>query len=582
MPASQPPAARRANQPTVPARPVRAAAGALGLAALVAAAGWGSLPAHAATGASTADVQTTVDAQGVAHVVETLTFASDPGHLEQRITTREETLDRASYVHELSDIAATADGRTVQPTVDTGSDSTLVTLDGTLGRKVVLSYTVRGATRAVKASNGSPARTEFSWPVLQGLSVPVQKVTGGLSFPGTLNYVDCESGAPGNLTPCSTFSGGTHDSPEPSFTDGPRAAGDEVRLDVGMPTTVAATAVVQQRWSLDRAFLVSRATLLASLLPLLLGGALLWLLHRRHGRDDVTGTRVTPVAEFTPVGPGESHFTVLCDVRPGHVGTVADERVDPVDVTATLLDLAVRGWLRIDEQPRTSAHGSLDWRFERLEGGEGELRPFEQTLRDAVAPQGGPGVLVSELGPQIAAVVPQVQSELYDDVVHRGWFARRPDDTRNRWGLLAWVGLGLACVALVLLVVFTHLGLLGLALVILALAALAVAQEMPRRTAAGSSMLGGLSALASQLHAQSTTQLPAGREYQEISRILPYAVVLGGRDRWLEAMVAADRDDTPDGEDLAWYHAPGDWHMRDLPEALAAFVVTVQGRLFGR
>ena len=34
-------------------------------------------------------------------------------------------------------------------------------------------------------------------------------------------------------------------------------------------------------------------------------------------------------AEFVPVGAGQSEFRVLGDVRPGHVGTVADERVDP-------------------------------------------------------------------------------------------------------------------------------------------------------------------------------------------------------------------------------------------------------------
>ena len=52
------------------------------------------------------------------------------------------------------------------------------------------------------------------------------------------------------------------------------------------------------------------------------------------------------------MGAGQSEFRVLGDVRPGHVGTVADERVDPIDITATLIDLAVHGHLRITELPR--------------------------------------------------------------------------------------------------------------------------------------------------------------------------------------------------------------------------------------
>ena len=44
--------------------------------------------------------------------------------------------------------------------------------------------------------------------------------------------------------------------------------------------------------------------------------------------------KITRAGEFVPTGAGETEFRVVDEVRPGHVGTVADERVDPVDVTA--------------------------------------------------------------------------------------------------------------------------------------------------------------------------------------------------------------------------------------------------------
>ena len=60
-------------------------------------------------------------------------------------------------------------------------------------------------------------------------------------------------------------------------------------------------------------------------------------------------------------------------------------------------------------------------------------------------------------------------------------------------------------------------------------------------------------------------------------------MVLGGWDRWLEALVAADDDEgTADPTDLAWYHAPDDWHLQQLPASLDAFVNAVRGRLFAR
>lgn len=557
--------------------------------AAVGAVGVGSLallpvaPAQAVEPSATVAVDGHVAANGELTINETITFAQGaPATLVQKLGTRQDVLGGGQLAYTIDQITARAGITDLAPKVVTDGDFVVITIDpAKAGRTPVsIGYRVVGAARPVIAAE-SNARTEVAWKMLQGLSVPVDQVSGTLATAGTITYVNCEAGAGDALVPCSTWGGGTHENPQPSFTDGPRAAGDVVQLEFGIPSSVVTpNAVVKHPWSLDRAFSVNRSTLLASLLPLLLGGGLLYAWHRRSGRDQISGI-VTPIAEFTPVGAGESRFTVLADVRPGHVGTVADERVDPVDVTATLLDLAVRGWIRIVELPRDRAHQAPDWRLERTEGGEGDLRRFENSLRDAIAPAGG-GVLVSDIDEAIAPVIARMQGELYDDVVARGWFDRRPDSIRGRWQTLGWVALALALVATLGLVLFTTYGLVGIALMALALGALVLGQEMPSRTAAGTELLAGLSALASQLQTQPTTHLPAGDEYHELSRILPYAVVLGGRERWIRALVDADRDEAPDGDELGWYSAPGDWHLRDLPDSLDAFVVAVQGRLFGR
>ena len=78
------------------------------------------------------------------------------------------------------------------------------------------------------------------------------------------------------------------------------------------------------------------------------------------------------------------------------------------------------------------------------------------------------------------------------------------------------------------------------------------------------------------------TRCRPGAELREISEVLPYAVVLGGADRWLDAIVAADDDEVAGLEDLTWYHGPDDWHLRDLPDSLRNFVTTVSGSLFAR
>ena len=48
------------------------------------------------------------------------------------------------------------------------------------------------------------------------------------------------------------------------------------------------------------------------------------------------------------------------------MGLLVDERADTLDVTATIIDLAVRGYLSIEEVPKTGWFGRRDWRLTRL------------------------------------------------------------------------------------------------------------------------------------------------------------------------------------------------------------------------
>jgi hypothetical protein len=313
---------------------------------------------------------------------------------------------------------------------------------------------------------------------------------------------------------------------------------------------------------------------------LALGGVALYVLHRRAGVDRSPDGQISKVGEFVPTGAGQSEFRVVGDVRPGHVGTVADERVDPIDVTATLVDLAVRGHLVIIELSRENEFAGTDWEIRRVDGGEG-LRPFEQQLLDGIAAPGS-SVRVSELASRVQESIGGVQNALYDEMVTKGWFERRPDDTRNRWTQLALAALIISVVMTGVLAAFTTFGLAGLVLIAVSLGLVFVAQEMPARTPKGAALLGGLGALRSDLMSHPTNQLPPGGELREISKVLPYAIVLGGADRWLDAIVTSDVDEHPDSYDLSWYHGPENWHFRDLPDSMRNFLTTVSGSLFSR
>lgn len=524
-------------------------------------------------------VKATIDDSGALTLVQEMTFAAAPETLVQRLPQQREALDNSYYTFTYSAISAKIEDQPAEAMVQEvdGFTEVRVPASGAANKKLTLSYTVTGAI--LRDAQGSPY---LSWRMLQGLSVDVRQVKGTVEIPAVLTSMDCTSGPPNSVTKCSLYAGGTHEYPHPFFSDGPRGAGEVVNLEVSYPEgAVPINEQLTQRWSLDRAFSLNLGTLLGLLSVLVVGGFGLLALHRRLGYDLAPG-KPTLIAHFVPVGDGCSVFEVMDDVRPGHIGTVADERVDPVDVTATILDLAVRGHLRIHEIAG-SAHQPLDWVFERLDGPTDVLRPYERKLLDAVGPADGSPVAVSTLRQAIGPVIGDVQSDLYNEVVARGWFDRRPDDARNSWGRVARIAVVAAVAVTIVLAVFSTWALIGIGLIAVALGMVWVANRMPRRTGAGAELLAGLSVLSGVLQTQPTDQMPAGAEYAELSKILPYAVVLGGKERWIEAIVAADDDPgIADPTDLNWYHAPGDWHLADLPAAMKSFITTVQGELFSR
>ncbi|MFC7624480.1 DUF2207 domain-containing protein [Microlunatus sp. GCM10028923] len=538
-------------------------------------------PAHAEGTASSMDVQAQLGLDGVLKVQQKIVFSgSVPAQVTQRFALRQllkQDSDR-ERVLQIGEFTAKAGGADVAVAEDRDSKAVTVTLPTNGATELELSYQVTGAV--IAADYGTSA---LDVRLLQGLSLQVSEFTATVAVPAQLANIDCTAGPPGSEVSCDFAAGGTHDNPNPTFQDGPRGENEEVaiRVDFG-PGAIAPNEQIETRWTLGRAFTAGPLQLGIALALLVLGGIALFALHRMAGADARPGGQVAKVGEFAPVGEGESEFRIVGDIRPGQVGTVVDERVDPIDVTASLLDLAVRGHLLITELPRESEFARTDWVLTRPANADAAtLHPFEVELLDGLAASGGQ-VKVSELGDKVRASIDKVQDKLYDQVVSNGWYERRPDSTRNRWTQLALAGLIVAVVATGLLAAFTTFGLVGLALVILGLGLVFVAQEMPARTGKGAAVQAGLMALRSDLLSQPTDQMPPGQELRELSEVLPYAVVLGGAERWLDAIVATDADEDPDSTDLSWYHGPDNWHLRDLPDSLRNFIGTVAGNLFAR
>ncbi|MFD7652613.1 DUF2207 domain-containing protein [Actinosynnema sp. NPDC059797] len=369
---------------------------------------------------------------------------------------------------------------------------------------------------------------ELRWQPASGWDVELDSVRVSVIAPDAPRSVNCLAGEPGTAKPCTTAELG--DGRGVRATEIGLAPGERVDVAVGLQEGAApANARVVESAGLAAAFALTPATGagLGALVLLLLGGAvLLWYLRGRDAR--ALASDVGPVDVLVTDAAGRVAFASPDGVLPGQVGTVVDEHVDVVDVTATIVDLAVRNYVWIEEV------GGLDWRFVRRNPADPSLSGYERAVYEALLPDGVDAVLLSELrGRRID--LSRVRDALYADVVAKNWFARRPDAERNLWW---WAGVGLGVLGAVLTAVLALVGtgaLFGLVVVAAGVALAVGARSMPARTKRGSALLEHVRGLRGYLHTATPRDIPDADREMVFSRSLPYAVVLGETERWLAA-----------------------------------------------
>lgn len=519
--------------------------------------------------------QLDLDGAGVLHVKEAVEVTADGDTVTRTLRTRLRSDADRDRVWKLSNIKATVGGSDVQvKTSDVDNGTELEVNTGSGAKTVVYRYDVAGTVA------DSIEGRQVSWPVVQGFDSAIPSATVSATIPFA-SWVTCFAGREGDSVPCTSSQLGESAAIELEQTQLP--AGGRVVLVAGLSgdATVSPNADFAERWSLGRAFTANGLTLgLAALLLGLgvLGAAALWLLRGRDAAKVAAGQ--TGPARPVLDGADGPQFAAPDGIRPGQVGTVVDESADLVDITATLLDLAVRNYLTVTELARDGEFGRMDWLLTRRHAGGPELLPYEKSLLDAIFADGDE-VTVSSLGPALRPRLAAVRENLYADVVTQGWFSQRPDAVRNRWTTAGLVLVGTGAVLTVVLAAVSRFGLIGLAVMLCGVALALSGQEAPARTARGAAVLGRISGLRAYLAAESAADLPEHKRLEFASRCLPYATVLGLTEKWALEIAATDDDETPD-EGIGWYNGPDNWHLSNIGESLSNFVTAVNGSLSSR
>jgi len=234
------------------------------------------------------------------------------------------------------------------------------------------------------------------------------------------------------------------------------------------------------------------------------------------------------------------------DLSPAEAGTLIDERANILDITSTIIDLAVRGFLKIEETQSTTFFFFTDRDYKLIKtenSNEEELKSYEQKVLSGIF-KGKESIMVSELRNKFYTELPGIKKALYMELINKSYFPTNPENVRR---IYKWVGIGAMILGFFLIGIFP----LGFSIGLSGLLILIFSRYMPRKTKKGSlknEELLGFREFIERAEKDRIYRL-AKEDPTLFDRVLPYALVFGLEDKWASAFKDMYKE-PPD-----WYHS---------------------------
>jgi hypothetical protein len=399
-------------------------------------------------------------------------------------------------------------------------------------RTVELTYQVRNGTRFFDSHD------EFYWNVTgNDWPVPIDHASATVRFPifaaGSLR-AQAFTGVYGSTQRDATA---TVDGAEAHFeTTNPLPMRGGLTIDLYIPKDVLKepSALTKFFWFVGGNPIV--------FLPVVtfLGMFVLWWWK---GRDPDPGVSVAPMYDPPP------------GISPAEAGTLLDDSIHPRDITSTIVDLAVRGYIKIEEtEDKTLVFTNKDYIFHLLKPREqwgGDLVPHERVMLENVF-AAGPDTRLSSLKNRFYTAVPVIRQDIMAALKNKGIYLLDPDSA-NGYSVVA---------AIAIVAVFGILQYLGWAnffnsalLLVVCVPLSALIFWLFARVMSAKTMKGARTQVAVLGFQEFMNRVDADRlkvmPPTTFEKFLPYAMALGVEHHWAQAFAGIVKDPPQ------WYVGPG-------------------------
>ena len=257
---------------------------------------------------------------------------------------------------------------------------------------------------------------------------------------------------------------------------------------------------------------------------------LMLVLWYRKGKDPDPGDPL--VVLYAP--PEEDGRPLL----PAEIGALFDERLDPRDITSSVVDLAVKRYLSIEERKSPGFFfDKTDYLLKKEKEPDEALPYFEQMLLRRLFRDGSPEVRVSDLKLEFYKNLEDLKNAAFGGLERMRYFAANPMSVKSTYfitggalliggGLIGWLGEK-----------FTEGGSPHAALAFALSGAVVIlfAPFMPVKTLKGVKALGRIKGFEEFLLRAEKDRLERMNDPRLFEKYLPYAIALGVSDRWARA-----------------------------------------------
>ncbi len=387
---------------------------------------------------------------------------------------------------------------------------------------------------------------EFYWNVTgNDWPVPIDHVSALVSLP--------ENTAGGLRAQAFTGVYGSHDAEASAVVNGSRVEFETTNpmpmrggmtIDVFIPK-----ALLHEPGALTKAIWFLRSNMVV-LVPLWVF-AVMFTMWWFKGRDPDPGRSIAPQYEPPP------------NMTPAEAGTLIDDTLDPRDITSTIVDLAVRGYLKIEQTDKPglfSHHKDYDFHLLKEQAtwaNDKGLAPFERVVLENMF-WGGKLTSLSSLKNRFYTAIPVIKDDIFSSLRRKGMYLLDPESAAG-YSLVALI---IIAIPLVLgqvtgaISLFESVGLAIAAGVVSAIIFFLFARVMSAKTLLGARtriQVLGFQDFMNRVDADRIKRLPP----DTFEKYLPYAMALGVEAAWAIAFAGIVT------QPPSWYagpYTPGLWN----------------------